>query len=232
MVTVADQGTGIPEENLSRMFDPFFSSSETRETGLVLSIAYGLMHRLGGNISAANRPGGGSVYTLTFPLASPPPRREQRRPAQRRRARILLVDDESDNLEVLEELLELEGHHVDTEMSGKAAVERFHRGERYDLVLCDVGMPQMSGWEVVSEIRRIAPAARIWLLTGWANEISEHDPDSRTCKACWESRSTSSGCARCSATRRGPRRTGATHWRRAAAAAGRQGTFGQVLASP
>jgi len=86
------------------------------------------------------------------------------------------VDDESDNLEVLEELLELEGHHVDTEMSGKAAVERFHRGERYDLVLCDVGMPQMSGWEVVREIRRIAPAARIWLLTGWANEISEHDP--------------------------------------------------------
>jgi len=176
VVTIADQGPGIPEENLSRVFDPFFSTSETRETGLVLSIAYGLMHRLGGNISAANRPGGGSVYTLTFPLASAQQRREQRRPQQLRRASVLLVDDETDNLEVLEELLEMEGHRVETATSGKAAVERFQRGERYDLVLCDVGMPQMSGWQVVREIRRIAPAARIWLLTGWANEISEHDP--------------------------------------------------------
>ena len=171
VVTIADQGPGIPEENLSRVFDPFFSS-ESRETGLAVSIAYGLMHRLGGSISTANRPGGGSVYTLTFPLASA----QQRRPQQPRRASVLLVDDEIDNLEVLEELLELEGHRVETATSGKAAVERFQRGERYDLVLCDVGMPQMSGWQVVREIRRIAPAARIWLLTGWANEISEHDP--------------------------------------------------------
>jgi signal transduction histidine kinase/CheY-like chemotaxis protein len=176
VVIIADQGPGIPEENLSRVFDPFFSSSETRETGLVLSIAYGLMERLGGSISAANRSGGGSVYTLTFPLASPQQRREQHKGGGRRKASVLLVDDESDNLEVLEELLTMEGHRVETAGSGRAAVERFQRGERYDLVLCDVGMPQMSGWQVVREIRRIAPAARIWLLTGWANEISEHDP--------------------------------------------------------
>ena len=78
-VTVADRGRGIPEESLARMFDPFFSGSESRETGLVLSIAYGLMHRLGGSISAANRTGGGAVFTLTFPLASPPQRRDDRR---------------------------------------------------------------------------------------------------------------------------------------------------------
>ena len=70
----------------------------------------------------------------------------------------------------------MEGHRVETAASGRTAVDRFQRGERYDLVLCDVGMPQMSGWQVVREIRRIEPAARIWLLTGWANEISEHDP--------------------------------------------------------
>jgi signal transduction histidine kinase/CheY-like chemotaxis protein len=176
VVTIADQGPGIPEENLARVFDPFFSSSETRETGLALSIAYGLMHRLGGNISAANRPGGGAVYILTFPLAAVQQPRVQLRPQQTRRATVLLVDDESDNLDVLEELLEMEGHGVETATSGKAALERFQRGERYDVVLCDVGMPQMSGWQVVREIRRIAPGARIWLLTGWANEISEHDP--------------------------------------------------------
>jgi len=176
LVSIADHGAGIPEENLSRVFDPFFSTSETRETGLVLSIAFGLMQRLGGGITAANRPGGGSAYTLSFPLASARPRREQQKAQRPLKASILLVDDESDNLEVLEELLEMEGHRVETAASGKAAVERFQRGERYDLVLCDVGMPQMSGWQVVRELRRIAPSARIWLLTGWANEISEHDP--------------------------------------------------------
>src|SRR5438128_686856 len=176
VVTIADRGPGIPEEDLSRVFDPFFSSSETRETGLVLSIAYGLMERLGGSISAANRPGGGSVYSLTFPLASAQQPREQKKAHGPRRASVLLVDDESDTLEVLEELLTMEGHRVETAASGKAAIERFQRGERYDLVLCDVGMPQMSGWQVVREIRRLEPSARIWLLTGWANEISEHDP--------------------------------------------------------
>ena len=176
VVTVGDEGCGIREEHLARVFDPFFSTSDTRETGLVLSIAYGLMHRLGGNISAANRPGGGSVYTLFFPLASATQRQKQRENRAPRRASILLVDDEVDNLEVLEELLEMEGHRVETAASGRTAVDRFQRGERYDLVLCDVGMPQMSGWQVVREIRRIEPAARIWLLTGWANEISEHDP--------------------------------------------------------
>lgn len=176
VVTIADEGPGIPEESLPRVFDPFFSTSETRETGLVLSIAYGLMQRLGGSISAANRPGGGSTYTLTFPLASPRQPHKEQQGRSPRKASVLLVDDEIDNLEVLEELLEMEGHRVETAASGKEAVHRFQRGERYDLVLCDVGMPQMSGWQVVREIRRIAPGTRIWLLTGWANEISEQDP--------------------------------------------------------
>jgi CheY-like chemotaxis protein len=176
IVTIADQGAGIPEESLPRVFDPFFSSSEKRDTGLILSIAYGLMHRLGGRISASNRASGGAMFTLAFPFAVPAQRREARSGGEGRPARVLLIDDEIDNLEVLQELLEMEGHHVDAAGSGPAALERFHRGERYDLVLCDVGMPQMSGWQVVREIRRLAPGVRIWLLTGWANEISEHDP--------------------------------------------------------
>src|SRR5205823_10457519 len=79
VVTVKDEGRGIPEEQLPRVFDPFFSTSETRETGLGLSIAYGLMHRLGGSISAVNRAGGGSVFTLEFPPSSRPSRRAAER---------------------------------------------------------------------------------------------------------------------------------------------------------
>jgi signal transduction histidine kinase len=176
VVTIADEGAGIPDDALPRVFDPFFSAPERGDTGLMLSIAYGLMHRLGGSISASNRPPGGLMFTLRFPLASAAQHREARPGGTRRQSRVLLIDDEIDNLEVLQELLELEGHRVDAAASGRAALEHFRRGERYDLVLCDVGMPQMNGWQVVREIRRIAPSTRVWLLTGWANEISEHDP--------------------------------------------------------
>jgi signal transduction histidine kinase/ActR/RegA family two-component response regulator len=176
-VTIADEGRGIPEEHLLRVFDPFFSTSETRETGLSLSIAYGLLHRLGGDISAANRPGRGTLFTMHFPVASRlPGPRARRRSEERRRLRVLLVDDEADNLEVLRELLGLEGHEAHAASSGRAALDLFRHGERYDLVLCDVGMPEMSGWQVVRELHRIDPAIRVYLLTGWANEIGEHDP--------------------------------------------------------
>ncbi|HEY6051493.1 MAG TPA: response regulator, partial [Thermoanaerobaculia bacterium] len=177
IVTFADEGRGIPEEHLPRVFDPFFSVSETRETGLSLSIAYGLLHRLGGTISAANRPGGGSLFTLEFPAATRPARRRVRRPREERRGlRVLLVDDELDNLEVLQELLALEGHEASRATSGRAALDLVRRGERYDVVLCDVGMPEMSGWQVVRELHQMESRMRVYLLTGWANEIGEHDP--------------------------------------------------------
>jgi len=177
VVTVKDEGRGIPEEQLPRVFDPFFSTSETRETGLGLSIAYGLMQRLGGSISAANRAGGGSVFTLEFPPASRSARRAaEQRSESGRRLRVLLVDDEPDNLEVLQELLGVEGHEAETASSGRAALDMVTSGRQYDVVLCDIGMPEMSGWQVVRELQQHDPELPIYLLTGWANEIGEHDP--------------------------------------------------------
>src|SRR3954463_10454197 len=93
--------------------------------------------------------------------------------------RILLVDDEEDNLDALQELLSLEGQAAETALGGQAGVDRFRRGERFDLVLCDIGMPGVSGWQVVEEIRRIAPETKIWLVTAWANDISPNDPRRR-----------------------------------------------------
>jgi CheY-like chemotaxis protein len=89
------------------------------------------------------------------------------------------VDDEADNVDVLREVLELEGQRVSTARSGPAALALFDAGERFDLVLCDVGMPEMSGWNVAREIQRIAPGTEVWMLTGWANEIGESDPRRR-----------------------------------------------------
>jgi signal transduction histidine kinase/ActR/RegA family two-component response regulator len=179
VVTVEDEGPGVPEHHLLRVFDPFFTLSATRDTGLGLSIAAGVMARLVGSIGVGNRPSGGSVYTLTFPLAGaevqkPPALAEPPHPAKP--LRVLLVDDEADNLEVLSEVLEAEGHEVECAANGRAALEalRSHRG--FDLVLSDVGMPGMSGWQLVREAKAIEPSLCIFMLTGWANEIAGDDP--------------------------------------------------------
>ena len=78
--------------------------------------------------------------------------------------------------EVLQELLGVEGHEAETASSGRAALEMVASGRQYDVVLCDIGMPEMSGWQVVRELQQHDPELPIYLLTGWANEIGEHDP--------------------------------------------------------
>jgi len=175
LVTIRDAGEGLDEEDLARLFDPF--SGAAGESALGLSIAWGVMSRLGGSLQAQSRRGEGTTFTLTFPLAAPPRREPPRAAAtQRHTRRILIVDDEQDNLDVLREVLELENQEVEAIRGGPEALALFKRGERFDLVLCDVGMPEMSGWQVAREIQRIAPGTPVWMLTGWANEIGESDP--------------------------------------------------------
>jgi signal transduction histidine kinase/ActR/RegA family two-component response regulator len=178
LVTIGDGGEGMHEEDLARLFDPF--SGVAGESALGLSVAWGVMSRLGGSLQAQSRRGEGTTLTLTFPLAALPRREAQRSaPVERRTARILIIDDERDNLEVLRDVLELENQEVHATRSGPEALALFDRGERFDLVLCDVGMPEMSGWQVAREIQRIAPGTQVWMLTGWANEIAESDPRRR-----------------------------------------------------
>jgi signal transduction histidine kinase/CheY-like chemotaxis protein len=178
LVTIRDAGGGMSEEDLTRLFDPF--SGVAGETALGLSVAWGVMSRLGGSLQAQSRPSEGTTFTLTFPLAAPPRHNPVQAPrGERHTRRILIVDDELDNLEVLREVLEMENQRVESVRSGPDAIDLFERGERFDLVLCDVGMPQMSGWQVAREIQRIAPGTQVWMLTGWANEIGEGDPRRR-----------------------------------------------------
>jgi len=178
LVTIRDAGAGMNEEDLVRLFDPF--SGVAGETALGLSVAWGVMSRLGGSLQAQSHPGEGTTFTLAFPLAAPPRHKPVQAPGgERQTRRILIVDDELDNLEVLREVLEMENQRVESVRSGPEAIDLFERGERFDLVLCDVGMPQMSGWQVAREIQRIAPATQVWMLTGWANEIGDGDPRRR-----------------------------------------------------
>jgi CheY-like chemotaxis protein len=87
-----------------------------------------------------------------------------------------VVDDDLDNLEVTREALALLGHEADVAQNGEEALARLSRTPALDVILCDVGMPGMSGWELAERARAIAPDLPIFMLTGWAHEVGPEDP--------------------------------------------------------
>jgi CheY-like chemotaxis protein len=188
VLKVLDEGKGIPGGDLTKIFDPFFTTKGKRGTGLGLSMARGVLERLGGDITAENRPEGGACFTLSFPVASqqsrPPPLRAPSTPPTGRR--ILIIDDDADNLQATRMAIEMEGQQVDIAQNGRDAIERLRKGKRYDLVFCDLGMPDMNGWRVAREIQDVAPGTTVYMLTGWAQQIAEDDPRRRWVKGVLE----------------------------------------------
>jgi PAS domain S-box-containing protein len=178
VVRVEDEGQGIPEEHLGRIFDPFFSTKGERGTGLGLSTAYGAMARIGGTISAANRAEGGAIFRLTFPIVKAKPMREGQDGSDRIRSlRVLVTDDDQDNLQAFSALLESRGHSVIRANSGLEALDKLmERDAPVDVVLCDLGMPLMNGWEVARRVKSLEAPPTFYLVTGWAAEIPADDP--------------------------------------------------------
>ena len=101
----------------------------------------------------------------------PAPRRAPGLP----RLRVLVVDDDRDVLEAAGLALAHLGEDVELTASGADAVARFMAGERFDLVLCDIGMPQLDGWQVAREVHSVAPDTRLYLISGWAREFTAED---------------------------------------------------------
>jgi len=180
IVSVTDEGTGIPAESLDRIFESFFTTKGSRGTGLGLSMARGAMARIGGSIKASNRSPRGAEFVLRFPLlppeerTAPPAGVPSPRPAIRDQLRVLLVDDDVDCLEVTRDVLQAESLLVEVARSGAEALALL-RHHPYDLMLCDVGMPEMSGWQVAAEARTHRPSLAIYMVTGWASEFGSMD---------------------------------------------------------
>jgi PAS domain S-box-containing protein len=181
-VTIEDEGQGIPQEFLDRVFDPFFTTKGERGTGLGLSIAYGAMARLGGSITAGNRPCGGAIFTLRFPLApqaaavSAPPRL----PRMIQPRRVMVIDDDADNLEALSALFKSRGHSVKAATSGAGALSELMREDcTVEVVFCDLGMPEINGWDIARQVKSRAAPPVFYLFTGWAQEIRADDPRRR-----------------------------------------------------
>jgi len=173
-ISITDTGMGIPENMKNRIFEPFFTTKASKGSGLGLSVTYGIIARHGGMLKFDSAVGQGTTFYIRLPLAVEAAKKETKKgkAAAAKFANILVVDDEPEVLNALGLNLEHFGHWVKGFTSGAEAVKAFKDGN-YDLVITDLGMPGMSGWDVTRAIKEIQPDMPVLLITGWAIELDE-----------------------------------------------------------
>ncbi|VTR97915.1 diguanylate cyclase : Sensory box protein OS=Janthinobacterium agaricidamnosum NBRC 102515 = DSM 9628 GN=GJA_4246 PE=4 SV=1: PAS_3: PAS_3: PAS_3: PAS_3: PAS_8: HisKA: HATPase_c: Response_reg [Gemmata massiliana] len=177
-VSVRDNGIGIPAAALPTIFDMFSQVDRSIERstgglGIGLALVKGLTEMHGGTVTAASE-GAGSTFTVTLPvLASKPDARTEAPPAimNGESHKILVVDDNRDGAESLSQLLEVLGHEVRTAYDGIEAVTAAQE-YRPDVILMDVGMPRLNGYDATRQIRAQDWSAGVTIiaLTGWGQE--------------------------------------------------------------
>ncbi len=174
-MSVADTGMGMSDAVRRRIFEPFFSTKGPRGTGLGLAMVYGIVSRHGGEVLVNTTEGVGSTFTIRLPVGRLPPsdvaRASALGPAS---ARVLLIDDEPFVRETLEEILRLQQHDVVVADDGISGLARFREGA-FDLVMTDLAMPGMSGWQVAQAVKAARPQVPVVLVTGWGVEVQADD---------------------------------------------------------
>jgi len=175
---VEDTGVGMTEDIRRHLFDPFFTTKGNCGTGLGMSVAYGIVSRHDGTIQVKTALGQGTCFSLRFPASNrvvdEDPKASVDAPRPKRAVRILVIDDEQPIAQLIQDVLAVEGHEVDVAASAAEGLELAAASD-YDLILTDLGMPDMSGWEVASRIREQDPDLPVVLVTGWGATIDEDE---------------------------------------------------------
>jgi signal transduction histidine kinase/CheY-like chemotaxis protein len=179
VIEVADTGCGIPPEVLPRIFDPFFTTrAASGGTGLGLAISHGIVTGMGGTVAVESVVGRGTTFRVTLPVGATPA--EEPRPPQRvaapGRRRVLVIDDEPSMGRAIERVLGGE-HDVEVLTSAGEAARRLEAGERWDLILCDLVMPDVTGMELAARLAARAPdvLVRVVFMTGGAYTDGSRD---------------------------------------------------------
>ena len=175
-VRIADTGTGMTEEVKKRVFDPFFTTKGVTNSGLGMSVSYGIIKRHGGEILIESEAAKGTTFIIHLPTGYGEENIEEKvlrpKPVQAVRfARILVIDDDESVRNILSQMLRAKGYQVEVASGGEEGIERFKK-EKFDLVFTDLGMPRMSGWEVGKTLKGLNPKVPIAMITGWGVELN------------------------------------------------------------
>jgi signal transduction histidine kinase/ActR/RegA family two-component response regulator len=173
-IWIADTGIGMMEDVKKRVFDPFFSTKGVTHSGLGMSVSYGIIKRHGGEIVIESQPGQGTTFILHLPVAVVEVGGEKTLPAAREvaPARILVIDDEDSVRDILTRILRTKGHQVVSASNGEEGIEQF-KAKPFDMVFTDLGMPNISGWEVAKTIKKMNPKIPVAMITGWGMELNK-----------------------------------------------------------
>ena len=178
IIQISDTGIGIAEEAKKKIFEPFFTTKPFTNTGLGLSMSYGIIKRFGGEIEVVSELEYGATFTIILPIGE-----EEKEEAvspqtvkQGRQARILVIDDEEVVRSVLSRTLAKVNHQVTLAANGEKGIQLF-KEEKFDMVLTDLGMPGMSGWEVCRMVKKISPDTPVGMITGWGAEMNQSKMD-------------------------------------------------------
>jgi CheY-like chemotaxis protein/two-component sensor histidine kinase len=174
VVEVCDTGSGIPDNVMGRIFDPFFTTKPIGEgTGLGLSICHGIIASFGGSIEVDTELGKGTTFRVVLPPRAGSVQVVKARsfpaPASVPRGKVLIVDDDVLVGSSLRRVLGRE-HEVTVLTSAKAALDLLVSGEHFDVILCDLMMPEMTGMDLFSALSRTIPEMcdRMAFITGGA----------------------------------------------------------------
>lgn len=180
IITVSDTGAGIPDNVKNRIGDPYFSTKGSSGMGLGLSVAYGIINRHGGSISFDSTVGKGTVFYIKLPVVSEEKVQEDFSEVAEeknvnsallfKKAKILVVDDDERIREYLKMTLLQLGYEVTIADNGEQGITRLNDGD-YDLVITDLGMPNVSGWEVAKAVKKQVSVIPVIMITGWGVQI-------------------------------------------------------------
>jgi PAS domain S-box-containing protein len=176
-LTVSDTGHGMTPETMERIFEPYFTTKKKKGTGMGLSVVHGIVKSYGGNITVYSEPGIGTAFHIFLPTA-----KEKEVGADTDHTSVLLpgnewvllVDDEPILVEMGRDMMKKMGYHVVTKTSSLEALEVFNaEPHRFDLVISDQTMPNLTGVQLAKEIRKKRADIPIILFSGFSEVIDE-----------------------------------------------------------
>jgi signal transduction histidine kinase/ActR/RegA family two-component response regulator len=178
VLEVRDTGLGMDDDTRRRCLEPFYTTKGERGTGLGLAMVYGMVQRHSAEIEIESAVGVGTTVRLSFPAHTSSlvaAAHGAKAATVGRRLRILLVDDDPVLIKSLQDTLQEDGHVISVAHGGQAGIDAYttshQRAEHFDIVVTDLGMPQVDGRKVAAAIKEISPAMPIILLTGWGQRL-------------------------------------------------------------